>query len=317
MLAQPAATVTATATATTALVGGGGSGSRLAVMTRLAASLPENDLGMPMFIYRPDAIPENFDSLSPTQQSQIQGAATVRLSFSEGFPTTPGGTLFWEQLEFEGGSEFLFFQSYLGMLETHGFRSIQILARENAERSMKVAHPQQGPVDQLAEHQRFTSLYEATLYHFNELLTYHYWPQRARAYDLVGQAAYRRIRNQRAMLLDNHHYQMLSGMMAKCVARFGRFTDEEMDAMNPLETVKMIKEVVGMQRVAVGLPANAPSEDHLPGAQQGMEVHLRTIAKSNQQERRSDAATLLENEETAGMAQELIVKMIQSRRTAA
>lgn len=286
-------------------------------MTRLAASLPENDMGMPMFIYRPDAIPENFESLPAHVQSQIKDSATVRLSFSEGFPTTPAGVLFWEQFEFEGGSEFLFFQTYLTMQETHGFRSIQILARESAERSMK-ASPLNSGTDELEAHTRFQALYEGTLAHFNELLTYHYWVARARAYDLVGQAAYRRIRNQRAMLLDNQHYHMLTGMMAKARARFERFSDSDMDALSPVETVKIIKDIVGMQRVAVGLPAAAPSEEHLPGAVAGMEVQLRTIAKAAASERRAgDNSDFLADEETASQAQELIIKMIQRRRTAA
>lgn len=307
------------ATATATPTGVAVVADRLTTMARLASSLPENDLGMPMFIYRPDAIPEDFDSLSPAQQAQIREAATMRLSYSEGFPTTPSGVLLWEQLDFEGGSEFLFFQTYLSMQETHGFRSIQILARESAERSMK-ARAASALTSEVEEHAHFQALYEGTLAHFNELLTYHYWVARARAYDLVGQAAYRRIRNQRAMLLDNAHYHMLTGMMAKARARFERFSESDMDALNPVETVKIIKDISQMQRVAVGLPAAAPSEDHLPGSgeSQGMEVHLRTIAKASSASRaRADAGDFLNDEETASQAQDLIIKMIQRRRTAA
>lgn len=303
--------------------------TRLEVMAQLGTMLPENDFGMPILVYRPDGIPENFAALTPHQQVTIQNQAAIPLSYSEGFPTMPEGTLFWEQLAFEGGAEFALFQQYLQMSDTYGFRSIQLLARALTDRQIQAARK---PVTTPAEpnnpymvpaataegldFEACRALYENTLSHLNELLVYHYWAPRAKAFDLVGQAAAKRIRNKRAMALEEENFVSFNRMASRITARFDRFTDDQLDAMTPVETVRVLKEVIQMQRVTVGLPAAGPAEQHLPGSgqNQGMEVTLRTIAKQNPKEG-LDTSSLLDDEATAATAQELIIRMMQARRS--
>jgi hypothetical protein len=107
-------------------------------------------------------------------------------------------------------------------------------------------------------------------------------------------------------------------MVKKVFDRFDRFDQDELDEMDAATTVKVMKDLVQMQRVSAGLPAAAPTLDHLPGDKatgsgQSMEVHLRTIAKANtssSSKAKANTGKLLDNEEDAAIAQELIIRMM-------
>jgi hypothetical protein len=296
-------------------------------MARLAGGLPENEFGLPLHIYRPDGIPDNFDQLPETHKHALLAQSIVNISYSEGFPTTPSGSLLWAQLDFESAGDFMLFQRYLEMTQMHGYRAIDTLAKSLA--SMRMPHLQQAAPSQniatFSDAERakmeedYTNLFTQIRSHLRELFVYHYWNVRARAYDMVGQAAYRKIREQRAMILEDDHFIRTSTMVKKVFDRFDRFNQDELDEMDPATTVKVMKELLQMQRVSAGLPAAAPTLDHLPGDKatgsgQSMEVHLRTIAKTaaaaNGNKAKNDTSRLLDSEEDTAIAQELIIRMM-------
>jgi hypothetical protein len=301
--------------------------NRLEVMLRLEATLPTNDFGMPTTIYRADAIPHMFDSLPAHQQQAVLSAAALPIGYADGFPTTPQGRLLWEQLEFEGAQEYMLFEKFLGMQNTHGYRSTQILARTIIEQKLAAnlnqgsgaqPRPAATATAEIERHNQFQAALQECQQHLQEVATYHYWGRRAQAFDLVGMAAHRRIRSRRAVLLEDEHFNHLSKVATKVVARLDRITDDEMDAVSPMDAVKMLKEVVQLQRVSVGLPAAGPADAHLPGAgaptsaDQGIEVHLKTIAK--QTTKGPASKDLLNNEEDAIMAQELVIRHLSRQR---
>jgi hypothetical protein len=301
--------------------------NRREVMVRLVASLPTNEFGMPTLIYRADGIPNAFDDLPAHAQLTLQREASIHISYAEGFPTLPNGHLFWEQLPFEGGQEHLLFQQYLAQQDTLGYRSVPALAK--AITQQKLGAPGQvgeyniaasAPIDDvtaLRAQDRFNEAYGDTLGHLQEVALYHYWGARAHCFDLVGQAAYRRIRSQRALLLEDQSFHSLQKVIKKTVARLDRLTEEEMNNLSATDAVKMLKDLMAMQRVNVGLPALAPADSHMPGAGdnsagQNIEVHLKTIAK-RQPQKGADIDSLLEDEGDTDAAQELIIKAMQHR----
>ncbi len=284
--------------------------NRFEAMIGLNNRLPLNDLGMPTVLYRPDAIPHLLEEMEPAVQAKTLNDAAIHLNYSEGFPTTPSGKLLWDQLDFEGSNEFVLFQAFLEMNNVNGYRSTQILARTLTDQKYNALAPARKSA---AAHKEMLDL---TRQHVQELAVYFYWGHRARAYDMVGMAAYRRIRSQRAVLLEDASFHALQRMFKKTMDRWDRFTDDDMDQMSPLDVTKMMKEIVQMQRISVGLPGSAPLDSHLPGNQngsdQGIEVHLRTIAK--QQQVASDGTStsaLLDSEQDTAVAQELVIKMMQ------
>jgi hypothetical protein len=291
-------------------------------------------------------------------------------------------------MDHEGGADFTLFRQYLEMIQHHGYRSIQVLARaiisqrSSTKREIEARKasipegifldvetqsnphvkvpppppgtgtygtrvkpngdgsniagdythththththdqtpsPSAGPQALSAAAQTIVEedeeLVASTLSHLRELYVLYFWRYRAEAFDIVGQAAVRKVRESRAILLEDHHFTQLSGMVAKTMARFNAFTDEDMKRLDPVETVKVMKELIHMQRVATGLPAQGPADAHLPGNAEGnaatsVEDHLRHIQKQKGKNKQSGFGDLLNDESTAELAQELAMRMI-------
>ena len=311
------------------------------IINELTMAIPNNEFGMPAYIYRPDHIPPNFKTLSAANQRRQCELAKVPLYYSDGFPTTRRGSLIWDRLDHEGNCDFMLFRQYLEMSQAHGYRSIQVLARALCEqttatnrhiesiREERKENPnifldvEELPASQ-APTQRDQWLTQSseedgitnTLGSLRQLYVFYFWRQRAEAYDLVGQAAVRKIRESRAILLEDHHFIQLSNMVAKVMKRFDNFGEDDMNNLNPVETVRILKELVSMQRVATGLPGNAPSESHLPGQRDetgtsSVEDHLRNINKAKATESQGDTSGFLEDEDTTTLAQALFMKMMR------
>ena len=389
------------------------------IIANLTKSLPKNDLGMPLYLYRADLFPEDFASYDHDQQERIKKACAVHLNFDEGFPTQDTGALLWDRLPFEGASDHSVFRQYLEMDQRYGYRSIHVLAKEITDQRFKmirdapgdygdygdygefsasprertqapekekehVACKLESPYDYGQPHNKHVNEYLDVDGHSNgsngrssaipgsgggsdktddpqhisnivaraeakrledfnrhaeqqvklheELLTsvlltmrrqlvLYYWDIRARAFDMVGQAAYRRIREQRAVLLEDDHYIKLTRHVGKVMNRMDNITEDEMQSVSPENAVKMLKDLVALQRVSAGLPAAAPTIDHLPGTvEQGpgasMEAHMKNLAKQQgvSEKQVMDISALLNDEATAAQAQDLILRAMQQTR---
>lgn len=320
------------------------------VMLELTNDIPLNEFGMIAHAYRPDLIPHNLQSLTEDQKHHVKEAARVPLFFSDGFPATKSGGLFWDKLDHEGNSEHLLFRKYLEMSQSHGYRSIQVLARQLQTQQAAADHyyrdrwgggdsdsdsdsdsdgdgssndPENIFLDveeppkaqQIAGPDQVENALSETVTYFRQLYVLYFWKYRAQAFDLVGQAAIRKIRQQRAILLEDGHYLKLNAMVEHVMDRMGRFTDADLDNMDPLDTVKVMKDLVQMQRVTVGLPATAPGEVHLPGQVDGdtVEEHLRAINNRNNATQHHKTTDLLNDESTTELAQELFMRMLQQK----
>jgi hypothetical protein len=288
-------------------------------------------------IYRPDLIPHNLDILPQDEQSRIKANAKVPLYYNDGFPATRSGGLFWDRLEHEGGNEFMLFRQYLEMSQDHGFRSIQILARGMVQRQAAnaryIRERHEGPpeenifLDIEGPSKQITvgppppggdideEMMASTLAYLRQVFVMYFWRYRAEAFDLVGQAAVRKIRSSRAILLEDKHYTRITSMVEKAMARFDRFTQDDMDNLDPSDTTKILKDLIQLQRVAIGLPAAAPSEQHLPSQGEhgdSVEDHLRAIhRRRNADTQNLGKEDLLGDEDIADLAQELTMRMLR------
>jgi hypothetical protein len=262
-------------------------------------SLPteDNDLGLPLYIYRADLLPDviTWNSLSQGEKSDYTLCARIPISYPEGFPIMPSGSLFWDQMEHEGDTEYALFTNYLGQLATKGYRALKFIATTNQ-----------------------------ALQYLNELSSLYFWCVRARAHDMVSQAAYRRIRDQRAILSEDYNYTRLTPLVDKMYNVLDSYTTDDLQSLSPLEATKMLKELSSMQRLSVGLSPSAPSSDHLPGGntpQASMELQLQTIAKqtnvsninTTNNNNNNNLNILLDDEESTVQAQQLIIRMMMSK----
>jgi hypothetical protein len=409
----------------------------LSNMIAIQEQIPKNDFGMPEFIVRADMIPHHLESMTRELQWAHIDAARVDIHYSDGFPVTNSGSLFWERLDHEGSSEFMLFQRYLEMVSTYGYRSTQLLAkslvresieervrlvaaereqvrerereqvrdRDDAQSAMhvdaatgaatatgvhtdvdhiavptrpngsggeydvgnifidmvskpqnqkrgsgsgikqkrppmpSVAHLEKGSghsrtqahEDEAAalstakgglpaiisdvEHEQ---LMRATNDRLRTLFILYFWKARASAFDIVGEAAVRKIRAVRAIHLDERTFTRVNKMVERVMSRFDHFSADDLDSLDPGETVKVLKELLHLQRVSVGLPAAAPADAHLPGSSDSnastpIEEHLRTIANTRD---RGEVTGLeaLDDEDTANLAQELAVRLLKGKK---
>lgn len=262
---------------------------------RLIKMTPRNELGLITCIYRPDLIPADLFEVAVPEQEDILTGASIPIGFEEGYPSQPDGTLFWDPLPFESDNDHGLFAEYLRLAETHGFRTLQNLINTTTLTQRK-----------------------EQLIHLREIFVYNYWDQRTRAYDLVGLAAYRKLRDRRAIETEDYAYIKSTNMLGKIVQRLGTVLDdpEELELMDIPELIKAMRDLNGMQRVAAGLPEKAPLDlKRAEESDSSLEYHLKTIARRNSGDQDDEAiddmdiSDILDDPDNAVMAQELIIKL--------
>lgn len=305
----------------------------LSAFQALSQEISPNEYGLLPYYLRADLIPLNYNALEPEQRAHFLSLARSDLIYSDGFPTTQEGTVFWERLPQESHADYWMFEKYLSMASQYGYRSIQLLARALAQEhghatqhtkaiaasnefmdvEVSTAQAEQTVLDADA-------LVRAQQDYIRKLYVYYYWSQRATSYDRVGAAATRKIRASRAIQLEDRHYGKLEKITEKLFKRFEGFTEDDLDKLEAPDIMKMLKDAIQLQRVTVGLPAAAPAGEHLPGVKDNdasipMEAHLRHISRSHDNIAQGGQAAegALNNEEIAEAAQEVIIKIMRSK----
>lgn len=268
---------------------------------RLTKMTSKSEIGIIQEIYRPDLIPADLFDITMDEQEDILSGAMIRIGYEEGYPSQPDGTLFWDPLPFESDADYGFFSQYIKLSESHGFRTLQNLVDDSL--------PFEARKKQLA--------------YLRDIFVYNYWDQRTKAYDLVGLAAYRKLRDRRAIETEDYAYIKSTNMLGKIVGRLGDVLDdpEELELMDIPELIKAMKDLNSIQRVASGLPEKAPLDlKRSEEADSSLEYHLKTIAKRNSADDDGDTmdemdiGDILDDPNAALMAQELIIKMQRKNR---
>lgn len=300
-----------------------------------AKKIPVNSLGLLEGIYRPDLLPENTQAITnagvvtldasdettaPTQEVTIitpDGKelaaqsehekelrnAYVPMDYEEGYPTLDGKP-FWGQMLFEPSDAFQCFQMYRSQARdtktARGVRQIHLLLDEPTIRTQKI------------------SLEELYDYYYT-----YYWAARTKAYDIFHTAHERRVRELRALEVEDDHFLFATRLMDMCKGYLTENEEELKETMTPKAFIDLLKTAVQMQRISVHLPANGPStKDEVPGGA-SMELVMRTVAQQMnggqistqnslteaKQSSQSKMTQIMENPEMLKIAQELIIRM--------
>ena len=160
----------------------------------------------------------------------------------EGPPAQEDGSPFWNRLPYEDPLAYEAFQSYI----QQGFDGPRLLS------DLTTA------LDTL---DTLSNTCNIPLQELQELYVMHYWPFRAKAFDLFKSAALRYERNQRVHGTKEAHYLISTKLLEKTVARMS--DDDFLNDLTPREGIEMVKTLAAMQRVALDMPANAPQENPL------------------------------------------------------
>ena len=223
----------------------------------------------------------------PLRVSTENHIAYVSISYVEGFPTLPNNMPLWLRFDWEPPEAFQAFEAYR---ESGKDRARQLASLE---------------VDTVNGYD--TSNYA-------DLFWLYYWADRARAYDLFRTAEFRKRQYNRALELDDDHYLKA----AKLFNVACEYIDSEdfIDQLTPKAAIDLLKVAAQLQRVSVGLPAQAPAE---AAKREGMsiEVILENLAQSGAVAKHPEATVideagyqldrLLADPEQAALAQRLII----------
>ncbi len=304
----------------------------------LFAKIPKNTLGLPEGIYRPDLLPNTLPNTSrsstrvppcqpltldneseevlgellevdgsdadsklvlqvaePTIEDKYLKAAYVPISYAEGFPVLPEGRPFWLQMAFEPSDAYQAFEEYLAQ-GNNGARQLFLLE----------GHPDDS-----------STLNGYSLQDLHSFFYLYYWQDRSRSYDIFRIAQFRKVKENRAMELEDDHFLKAQQLFDKCMAYIE--SEDFMDMLTPKAAIDLLKTVVQLQRISAGLQANAPStpKDATEGA--SLEVVLRQIAGNNQdgmsitvnqgEDDHAHMELALQDPSTAALAQELVIKL--------
>lgn len=148
----------------------------------------------------------------------------------------------------------------------------------------------------------------------------YYWEVRARAYDLFYAASVRKAREMQALGLEEDHYIKATRLMNLLNEKVLN-SEEFWSTMSPKVAIDFLKTLTAWQRMSVGLPANGPAaKDAGENNGQSFELILRNLAKgatppslvAGGSTAGSESAALdllLQNPETAAVAQELVIRL--------
>lgn len=282
-------------------------GAKGEIFRLLTQNLPINNYHLPEFIYRADMIPENImggsaSGISPEDRRIILEGAELPITFYHGYPAINETQPLWERLNYEPSEAY---DSYLLYLEL-------------PEKSQHA-----NPIRLLPHIAALTGHHISIV---TEWCHIYYWHFRARAYDLFLAAAHRKQREQRIMSIEGKHFQYAEIALDKINGLLNSKLDKEImefaeDPMAETESkakdlVSMAKELIAIQRISVGLPANGVEKlditERGPRNAQSQEIY-RHIAKEGAgeeqpQQRSAEMDHLLQNPEDLASIQQLLIR---------
>jgi hypothetical protein len=277
---------------TPSITGGEQINSRAQTLKRLTMDIPNNEFGLPVFIYRVDLLPDDFYLQSRESQDQLLNAAYIEIDYAEGYPTIEGVPV-WNRLEFEPLKAYQQFEKYIELKQSHGVRQLGKLANGSP-----------------------------TLKQLKDYFDTYYWASRVKAYDLFLAAQLKHLREQRILSIEDSHYLQAESLLTKLKDFFDQYDTETMlEELEFPQAIKALKELTQIQRVALGLSAQGGTNggsNQIP-AHANLELTLKTLAnatvnpdKDNEQGVKSTANQAIEilqgDSDAAKIIQELIIK---------
>lgn len=258
--------------------------TRWQVLEQLNATIPLNDYNLPTFIYRADLLhQDDFKCLVDGDAAEHRlltdkvNTAMVPLDYHQGYPTLPSALPLWHRLDFEPIEAN---QAFIAYLELGATRQL---------------HEMNGyDLDVVRE---FFHLY--------------YWHWRVQSFDLYKVAAHTRKKLHRMLQVEDDHYTMAETYLQKVKDALN--TEEAFTGMTAAQLVKMMAELVKIQRVSVGLTANgAQNEGQTTPKAQSMELILQQVstgAAPTKTEKTEEIDYISSDPASLEAAQKLIVRM--------
>jgi hypothetical protein len=275
--------------------------SRADLIRELTLGLPQNEFHLPRIIYRADILdwrlfalteaeakakaeaeaedfdPELLRARYETMQEYLD-AATLYLSYAEGFPALPTGEPLWARMPFEDNDRYAAFTEYCHL--------------PGARQTIKLSN--QWPHDQV-------------LQWFHE----DYWSLRARCYDMMAAIHAAKMREQRIMACEDNHFLEAERIFAR-LQSLAAEVDWDLLKEDPAEYVAVMERVAKLQRMSLGLGSGATQQGK-DISHESIEVTMRRVAQPNALTTREDSGfdvkQLLRNPEALASAQELVVRM--------
>lgn len=289
---------------------------RPSVMQQAHSKLPLNQLGLPVFFFRPDFLPmdrdNNLDDIyeADTHSHDITDAewdaAAIEISYAEGYPTIEAGTPLWERMDFEPLDAYGMFKQYLQQLKDGtGLRSLHSLAQSQTQPNTNTVQKPK---------RVYVSL---QLIELNEMFYRYYWPQRVQAFDMFERVVLDKLREHRAITLDDTHFSHATKMLDLAMSYIDAEEDSDFDGamaddMSGKMALELAKVGMSVQRISSGLPAAAPRSEGRHGNQgRAVEVHVKQGIMHNEEANKTTHMRdkILGSEEMTVMAQELVIRM--------
>ena len=261
--------------------------TRTQFIRELTKNLPLNEYNLPLFIYRADlvdsgcVIDADLEELDLSSVNDMLNAASLTLSYEQGFPTIGKGEPLWSILPYESRDAF---DAFLQYLEQPGARKISDIASIPLEVT-------------------------------SEWAIQNYWQIRARAYDLYKLAHHTRLREHRILKLNDSHYVEGERLFQQLIKALGdKLQDPEALSEMPVkDMISALDKVAKLQRAALGLSTAGAAKDTDQKMPQ-VEVIMREVSqqgKVEQREEDTDMTSLLQNPDLLQKAQEVIIKVGQ------
>lgn len=274
------------------------------IFKRINAEIPQNEYGLPEYIYRADLIPTNLGATAPLQDyNTFLDAAIIELDYSQGFPTLPDGEPFWAALPGESFDAHRIFASYLDI-----------------PRKATPGNPRGGAARQVH------MLKDETGMRVTQLLTLShtfYWQMRAQAYDLFITASHNKRREYLLQTTEVDHFEMATRYLENAQQFLDKvFQDPETHDLKPSDAINLLVKMAQVQRISLGVSPfgqkTGKDENELP-KNATLEMILRTIVQKSGLIAKDPTQTLdtmnslFDNPEDLRQAQELIIRIGDAR----
>lgn len=279
------------------------------VFRTLSQNIPLNQYHLPDHIYRADLIGLDVLELSAKDRLNVLDSASMPVTMEHGYPALNETQPFWEQLPCEPPDAYNAYMTFLELPEKS--------AHNNPIRLLPI----------------IATLTNETLDQIAEWAHQFYWHWRARAYDLFLIACHRKQREQRIMSVEGQHFKQAEGLLAKVQAIAVAKLDQEIRALTTdqdaetdtklKDLISMVKDLMGIQRISIGLPAAGPSQIDLKldgPRHTTVDETFKSIAKEGAGEakpnqRSAEMDALLQDPDDLSRVQELLIKMTSPQHT--
>ena len=319
---------------------------RAGLLQRATPRIPLTAEGLLVGFYRVDLLPFARAQSQSQAEAQAEEASALRnayvdLSYEYGYPTLASGSPFWYKLDFEPSFAFASFQAYLELIN-EGPREISKLASNpellhvggalalanGTSASTSTSATATATATATGSEPSFTSAHlQRQLYEYSILYC---WRQRAKAYDLYKEAAYRHMRLKRQINIEDSHYQLACNLLATLKERvLNTPAFWEVLSTSPKASIDFLSKLVAIQRVSVGLPASGPLPTKETPEDMTFEMIMRSLGTKQAQgdsagaggggyggaasSGRSALQTVLEDPDTARQLQEVIIRVTRSQ----